>query len=699
MKKLVLVWTLLLSLHTLFAQTYEPNEFLVMLKPGYSQADILKVLNSKGLLGQFYLKEVSSDDYRIYLIGMDEVLGEPQKYLSELNDLNMVIAAQLNYHVQSRATPNDPSYATQQWALNNTGQGGGTVDADIDAPEAWDITTGGVTAAGDTIVVAVVDGGFYLNHPDLLPNYFINRHEIPNNGIDDDGNGYVDDYRGWNAYNNNATLPQDNHGTHVAGIIGAKGNNNLGVSGVNWNVKIMPIAGSSGTTNIVVRAYTYAAKMRRIYNQTNGTEGAFVVATNASFGVDYGAASAYPIWCAFYDSLGTLGILSMGAGPNANTNIDTQGDIPTTCPSNYLIAVTNSTRNDVKTTQAGYGIINMDLAAPGTQIYNTYSTNTYQALSGTSMATPTVTGVVALMYAAACEQFIIDYKANPGPMALQMRQWLLDSVDVKATFASQVATSGRLNAHKALKAVQTYVCSVSAAPEASFTASASSTCTPSTVTYTNASTGSNMSYQWTFPGGTPASSTLENPTVTYNTGGTYNATLVVTNSGGTDTYTLTNAVTVNQTPPTPVITDINGVLNSSATSGNQWYANGTLIPGATSQTYTPSSGGSIYTVVVTENACSSSPSNAIVSTVGNEEIENLSLQVFPNPSSGEYTLTWNHNNQAQVRVLDMQGRVVKDFGKLNTGNKISIQEFAEGMYLIDLRTDKENHILKIQLVK
>src|SRR5690606_25953748 len=230
-------------------------------------------------------------------VGMDEVLGDPEKYLYEVDAMDMVIACQLNYYVQSRATtPNDPSF-NQQWALHNTGQSGGTVDADIDAPEAWDITTGGITATGDSIVVAVVDGGFYLNHPDLKPNLFKNRQEIPNNGVDDDGNGYIDDFDGWNAYNNNGNLSSgDNHGTHVAGIIGAKGNNNAGVSGVNWNVKIMPIRGSSGTTSVVVAAYGYAAKMRKLYNQTNGAKGAFVVATNASFGVDFGNAASYHVW-------------------------------------------------------------------------------------------------------------------------------------------------------------------------------------------------------------------------------------------------------------------------------------------------------------------------------------------------------------------------------------------------------------------
>jgi hypothetical protein len=308
------------------------------------------------------------------------------KYNSEVNDdaevrfriskdarVNIV---QFNHQVTLRESfdefaeqfanfPNDPMF-NQQWALHNTGQTGGTPDADIDGPEAWDLTTGGVTALGDTIVVAIVDGGCQLNHPDL--NYWYNWNEIPGNSIDDDGNGYIDDFRGWNAYNNTPNVPSNEHGTHVSGISGAKGNNNLGVSGVNWNVKVMPIAGSSSSEATVVAAYAYALELRAQYNETNGTLGAFVVATNSSFGVDYGQPVNYPIWCAMYDSLGVQGILSCGATANLNINIDIMGDIPTACPSDYMVAVTNTTHNDLKNSGAAYGLTTIDLGAPGTSI-------------------------------------------------------------------------------------------------------------------------------------------------------------------------------------------------------------------------------------------------------------------------------------------------------------------------------------------
>ncbi|MDH3268744.1 MAG: S8 family serine peptidase, partial [Ignavibacteria bacterium] len=343
--------------------------------------------------------------------------------------------------------PDDPMF-NQQWGLHNTGQSGGTPDADIDAPEAWDLNTGGVTALGDTIVVAIVDGGCQLNHPDLT--YWYNWNEIPGNSIDDDGNGYIDDIRGWNAYNNTPNVPSSSHGTHVSGISGAKGNNNLGVSGVNWNVKVMPIAGSSSNEATVVAAYAYALELRAQYNETNGVLGAFVVATNSSFGVDYGQPVNYPIWCAMYDSLGVYGILSCGATANLNIDIDINGDVPTACPSDYMIAVTNTTRTDAKNSGAAYGLTTIDLGAPGTSILSTDVNSNYTNKTGTSMATPMVTGAIALMYSAADTSRMLYYKSNIPAGTLMFRDVLLNGVDSIEALQGITVTGGRLNVFNAV---------------------------------------------------------------------------------------------------------------------------------------------------------------------------------------------------------------------------------------------------------
>lgn len=379
------------------------------------------------------IRFIISKDFRVNIVQFNHRVALRESF----NDFVSVLA---NF-------PDDPMF-NQQWGLHNTGQSGGTPDADIDAPEAWDIATGGVTVLGDTIVVAIVDGGCQLNHPDL--NYWYNWHEIQGNGIDDDGNGYIDDFRGWNAYNNTPNIPGSGHGTHVAGISGAKGNNNLGVSGVNWNVKIMPIAGSSSSEATVVAAYAYALELRALYNSTNGALGAFVVATNSSFGVDYGQPANYPIWCAMYDSLGVYGILSCGATANLNINIDIMGDIPTACPSDYLIAVTNTTRNDLKNSGAAYGFTTIDLGAPGTSILSTYPTSTYSTLTGTSMATPMVSGAIALMYSAADISRMNFYNSNISAGTLMFKDILLNGVDSIPALQGITVTGGRLNVYNAV---------------------------------------------------------------------------------------------------------------------------------------------------------------------------------------------------------------------------------------------------------
>ncbi|TFH65732.1 MAG: hypothetical protein E4G91_01420 [Candidatus Zixiibacteriota bacterium] len=439
------------------AGSYEPGQLLIQLNAGEQPARLTTSYS------QINLKPVRllSRRMNIWLFeysGGTLKAADNQAILDDVRMRPAVSLAQFNHFVTERATtPNDPSFG-QQWALNNTGQSGGTADADIAAPEAWDIVSGGTTALGDQIVVAIIDGRFDLAHQDL--NFWKNTEEIPGNSIDDDGNGYVDDYDGWNSYSHNGTITSDSHGTHVAGIAAARGNNGIGISGVSWGIKLMAVQGSSSTEAIAVESYGYVLEQRARYNESNGLHGAFVVATNSSFGVNYGQPSSYPLWCAMYDSLGVQGILSAAATANANLNVDTQGDIPTACPSNYLVTVTNTTDIDTKYSGAAYGLTSIDLGAPGTNVYSTLPGNTYGDNTGTSMASPHVAGTIGLMYAAACPTFIAACRTNPGPMALQMKQYLLNGVDPIAALAGITVTGGRLNALHAIQQLQTFVCGV-----------------------------------------------------------------------------------------------------------------------------------------------------------------------------------------------------------------------------------------------
>ena len=415
--------------------TYVENEFIIWLEQDVDATTFATNANV-GIVPKRQLSK-RLNIWLFEIIDSKEPRAEKMSSLTKNADVRVIQNNHTNI-VLREAIPDDPYYS-MQWAPDI-----------MSLPQAWEeFTSGGVTATGDTIVVAVIDGGADWTHEDL--NCWINTQEIPNNGIDDDGNGYIDDYHGWNAYNHNGNVSSNNHGTHVSGIIGAVGDNGKGVCGVNWNVKVLPICGSSGNESIVVEAYSYALEMRARYNETNGEEGAFIVSTNSSFGVDYGNPDDYPIWCSMYDEMGNVGILSCGAGPNMNVNVDVVGDVPSACPGDYLIGITNTTSADVKYGNAGYGIENIDIGAPGTSIYSTMPNNNYGNMTGTSMATPQVSGTIALMYAALPEEMMQVCKSDPASFCLSVKQSLFDGADHLPSLDGLVAEGRRLNAYGAIE--------------------------------------------------------------------------------------------------------------------------------------------------------------------------------------------------------------------------------------------------------
>lgn len=423
-------------IHAQNTGTYVENELIVWLEQGVD-AEKFAANSNEGIAP----KRLLSKRLNIWLFEITDKIEQRSMKMNNLSENANIKHIQNNHtNITLRSITPDDTYYNQQWA-----------PAIIGLPNAWDeFTTGGTTSDNDEIVVAVIDAGFDLNHEDL--SFWKNTYDIPNNGIDDDNNGYIDDYHGWNAYSHNGNITSSSHGTHVAGIVGAIGNNNRGVSGVNWNVKILPVCGSSGNEAVVVEAYSYVLEMRAEYNETNGQRGAFIVATNSSFGVDMGDSNNYPIWCSMYDALESVGILSCAATANANWDIDQVGDVPTACSSEFLISVTNTTSADAKYTNAGYGINTIDIGAPGTNIYSTLPNNNYGNNTGTSMATPQVAGVIALMYAAMSQNMIQTYKNDPADFALSVKQHLLDGAD-RISSLNGLVSSGRLNAYAAVQKI------------------------------------------------------------------------------------------------------------------------------------------------------------------------------------------------------------------------------------------------------
>jgi len=448
MKKIITL--LYLISFTVLGQDYVPNQLIVQLKTNTLEHKFFRQFESDTQI-KFKTTTCISIPMNVYVLTFEDSENITD-ILKLLKSEPKVTTAQFNHYVQDRETiPNDPLLVANQWHLKNTGQTGGTVDADIDATEAWDISTGGTTTHDDTIVVCILEGsGVDIYHEDIVGNVWHNYAEIPDNGIDDDNNGYIDDVDGWNITSLDDAVGAGSHGTRVAGMIGAVGNNSIGISGVNQTVKMMVIKGQSASNEAsVIAAYTYPLIMRKLYNQTNGQQGAFVVVTNASWGINGGNPDSSPLWCALYDTLGQAGIINIGATSNSNVNVDVIGDLPTTCPSDYLIGVTMTNSNNVRG-GSGYGPIHIDLAAPGSNVYLSKPGNIYGTTSGTSFATPCVAGSVALLYSTPCADFINFSKAYPDSAALKIKSLILDNVDAITNLSTEVLSGGRLNINNSM---------------------------------------------------------------------------------------------------------------------------------------------------------------------------------------------------------------------------------------------------------
>lgn len=436
MYKSILLFLLLLNFHTR-AQIcdFKKGELLVQF---YTD----KSLNYYKNLSQDYFFEPVSEDWNIYLLKFDSTKFDTKSVLTTFQNNPNVTKVQYNHVVSYRSViPNDPRFSQWQWNLDLLG-----------LTDAWDFTKGGITAVGDSIVVAVIDGGCDIFHEDLSQNIYVNHNEIPEDNIDNDQNGYVDDYFGWQVVNGNDQHLPNSHGTSVSGIIGAVGDNAIGMTGMNWNVKLMIISADEQNLLLesnIIKAYRYVLDQKRLYRETNGQKGAFVVAVNLSAGVDFGKAADFPIWCSIYDSLGQEGILSSGAVMNDGINIDEKGDIPSVCSSPFHITVTNTTRYDALDLNSAFGSKHLDLGAPGA-VYATRPNNTYNVFGGTSGAAPQVSAAVALLAAYPDSAWAKKLKDFPETTALEMKSLILNGVDKVTALQGISQSGGRLNVSNAM---------------------------------------------------------------------------------------------------------------------------------------------------------------------------------------------------------------------------------------------------------
>ena len=306
----------------------------------------------------------------------------------------------------------------------------------------------------DTPIVAIIDNGVNIMHEDLRGNIWRNHSEIPANGIDDDGNGFVDDLHGWNFSSNSNDVTAGGsgnwHGTPVNGIIGASCSNSVGVQGICPAVRLMNIV-KGDSVDSYIESLKYVYTMRDLYNQTDGEQGAFVVAVNCSWGLDSLWAADYPEWCGMYDLLGSAGVLCVNSVPNDDIDVDTFGDMPTTCQSDYLITVTNSNKKGRKIKDAAYGVVSVDLAAPGDNTFTTLNNGHYGHFGGTSAAAPYVSGTVGMLYLLPSETFQQSVKENPAETALAVKSAILGSVDKNESLNGITVSGGQLNIFESVK--------------------------------------------------------------------------------------------------------------------------------------------------------------------------------------------------------------------------------------------------------
>ncbi len=413
---------------------HEPGEIILRTKPGTTLSSeagsIVKDFGAKVLYEFDTPKDIHKSDAGEFLhLKLPAGVSVAEAMAAMAKDDRVAFAEPNNTYglpetfegegaqAQGQAITNDPKIG-ELYGLHNTGQTGGKDDADIDAPEAWATHTGRNQANGGTLL-AVIDTGIDYNHPDLKDNMWKNPGEIAGDGIDNDGNGVIDDVYGYNAYADSGD-PMDghSHGTHCAGTIAAKGNNEVGVAGVNHDANLMAVKifSDSGSTSAaaIIRGIQYSTKM-----------GARI--TSNSWG---GGRANQGIESAFSES----SALHLMAAGNSGSNNDARPHYPSSYEGDHIIAVAATDHNDQLARFSCYGATSVDIAAPGVNIMSTVNGGGYKSYSGTSMATPHVAGAALL---------VAD--ANPGITNAELRERLLGGADAKDQLAGKVVTGGRLN--------------------------------------------------------------------------------------------------------------------------------------------------------------------------------------------------------------------------------------------------------------
>ncbi|ATD00481.1 S8 family serine peptidase [Pseudoalteromonas spongiae] len=358
-----------------------------------------------------------------YTLNDNDVKGA----ISKLQNHPAVEYVEPDHIVSINAQPDDPQFS-DLWGLHNTGQTGGTNDADIDAPEAWDISTG-----SRDVVVGIIDTGVDHTHEDIQANAWVNPNEIAGDGIDNDGNGYIDDIHGINAITDvGDPMDDQGHGTHVAGTIGATGNNSQGVVGVNHSVSMVGCkflsAQGTGSTSDAIKCINYMVGLKNA--------GVDIKVLNNSWG---GGGFSQALSDAITASE-QADILFVAAAGNDAVDNDANPHYPSSYEHDSVLAVASTDHSDNMSNFSQWGLTSVDMGAPGSSILSTVPGNGYATYSGTSMATPHVAGAAALVLS-----------LNPTLSALQLKELLMNSGDANAALQGKTVAGTRLNVYSALE--------------------------------------------------------------------------------------------------------------------------------------------------------------------------------------------------------------------------------------------------------
>lgn len=432
-----------LEIRSLMAADFMAGELVIQYQAGMAPG-LMATNQQRGIEVLEEMDPVGRDSAmvaRLRVPAGKDVLAMAQEY----QKMPGVLSAEPNWILKKSAVSNDPNYTSGQlWGTYSNdsptafGGAGTTNTFGSGAEEAW----GNGYLGSSQVVVAVIDEGIDVSHPDLQQNIWVNPGEVANDGIDNDGNGRIDDVNGWDFFNNDKTVYDggsgDTHGTHVAGTIGAVGGNGIGVAGVSWGVKMISakfLGPTGGSLSAAIQAIDYLTALK--VNQ-----GVNIVAMNNSWG---GGGYSTALHAAIIRAA-NAGILFVAAAGNSTLNNDTSANYPSnystlvgvsgTPAASYesVIAVASITSTGGLSSFSNYGATQVDIGAPGSSILSTLPGNTYGTYSGTSMATPHVAGAVAVLAA-----------AKPGASAASIRDAILSSAVPTTSLAGKTVTGGRLS--------------------------------------------------------------------------------------------------------------------------------------------------------------------------------------------------------------------------------------------------------------